>query len=574
MAAKLLPPPKSGRINLITMELTGAQLLLESLKKEGVEVIFGLPGGQALPMYDALYHEKEIRHILVRHEQGAGHAADGYARASGKVGVCLATSGPGATNLVTAIANANMDSIPMVAITGQVGTQLLGSDAFQEVDITGITLPITKHSYLVKDVSTIPAIVKEAFHIANTGRKGPVLIDMPRDMQTAKAEFVWPEKVSLPSYKPNYHGHPKQISAAAKEIERSRRPVIYAGGGVISSNASEALFKLAEKIQAPVTTTLLGKGAFPETHDLSLGMLGMHGTKYANFAITECDLLIAVGARFDDRVTGRISHFAPNARIIHIDIDPAEIGKIVSIHIPIVGDVKNVLAALEKAVEEKKDHQEWIDLVKSWKKQFPLCFKNDGLKPQHVIEEIYRLTNGDAIIATEVGQHQMWAAMHYKYTKPRTFITSGGLGTMGFGFPSSIGAQVACPDKQVIVIAGDGSIQMNIQELNTAVNNKLPIIIAILNNSYLGMVRQWQELLYGKRYSSVDLDNNPDFIKIAQAYGANAIRVTKIEEVEAALKNAMATKDRPTVIDFVVEKEENVFPFVPPGQPINEMLVD
>ncbi|MFA5103643.1 MAG: biosynthetic-type acetolactate synthase large subunit [Candidatus Margulisiibacteriota bacterium] len=557
------------------MELTGAQALLESLKKEGVEVIFGLPGGQTLPLYDALYSEKGIRHILVRHEQGAGHAADGYARATGKVGVCLATSGPGATNLVTAIANAHMDSIPMVAITGQVGTSFLGKDSFQEVDITGITLPITKHNYLIKSAEQIPIVVKEAFHIASTGRPGPVLIDIPKNLQLAKIDFKYPDSISMPAYKPTYHGHPKQIAAAVKLIDKAQKPVIYAGGGVILSDASKELLELATKISAPVTTTLLGKGAFPETHPLSLGMLGMHGTVYANYAITECDLLIAVGARFDDRVTGRIEHFAPKAKVIHIDIDPAEIGKNVSVDVPIVGDVKNVLCALNNHIKQKDSHSEWVAQVLAWKEKHPLCYKsNGGLKPQAVIEEIYRITNGEAIIVTEVGQHQMWAAQYYKYTVPRTFISSGGLGTMGFGLPAAMGAQVGKPDKIVVDIAGDGSVQMNIQELNTMVNNKLPVIVAIMNNQYLGMVRQWQELLHGRRYSHVDLDNNPDFVEIADAYGAQAFRVDKFENVEKALKKAIAKRDGPTVIEFVVEREENVFPFVSPGQAINEMLVD
>ncbi len=557
------------------MELSGSDALLESLKREGVEVIFGLPGGQVLPIYDSLYNFKDIKHILVRHEQAAGHAADGYARATGKTGVCLATSGPGATNLVTAIANAHMDSIPMVAITGQVGTAFLGKDSFQEADITGITLPITKHNYLVKSTAEIPAVIKEAFHVASTGRKGPVLVDIPKDIQIKKAEFVYPEKISMPAYKPTYHGHPKQIAAAAKLIGSSEKPMIYAGGGVIMSGAEKELLELAEMISAPVTTTLLGKGAFPETHHLSLGMLGMHGTVYANYSVTECDLLIAVGARFDDRVTGHIDHFAPKAKVIHIDIDPAEIGKNVGVDVPIVGDVKNVLKALIKQLSKKEQQTPWLEQVLGWKDKHPLCFKNDGsLKPQQVIEKIYEATSGEAIITTEVGQNQMWAAQFYRYTKPRTFITSGGLGTMGFGFPAAIGAQVGCPGKVVIDIAGDGSIQMNIQELNTAVNNKLPVIIAILNNGYLGMVRQWQELLHGRRYSHTDLNNNPDFLKIAEAYGALGIRVHKLEEVVPAMKRAIANRERPTVIDFVIAREENVFPFVPAGQPINEMIVD
>jgi acetolactate synthase I/II/III large subunit len=569
---------KFDKIHIIgenMVELTGAQALLESLKKEGVEVIFGLPGGSTLPLYDALFAEKGIRHILVRHEQGAGHAADGYARVTGKVGVCLATSGPGATNLVTAIANAHMDSVPMVAITGQVASPLLGRDSFQEVDITGITLPITKHNYLVKRPEDIPDTVKEAFHIASTGRPGPVLIDIPKDMQMKKIDFKYPESISMPAYKPTYHGHPKQISAAAKLIDDSKKPMIYAGGGAVNAGANAELLELATKISAPVTTTLMGKGAFPETNRLSLGMLGMHGTVYANYAVTECDLLIAVGARFDDRVTGRIEHFAPNARVIHIDIDPAEIGKNVSVDVPIVGDVKNVLCALNSRRKQKDPGSEWVAKVMAWKEKHPLCYKNNGtLKPQFVIEEIDRITGGDAIICTEVGQNQMWAAQHFRYTKPRTFVSSGGLGTMGFGLPAAMGAQVGCPDKLVFNIAGDGSIQMNIQELNTLVNNKLPVIVVILNNQYLGMVRQWQELLHGRRYSHTDLDNNPDFVKIAQAYGAQAIRVEKPEEVEKALKKAIAKRDCPTVIDFVVAREENVFPFVPAGQAINEMLVD
>ncbi len=557
------------------MEISGAQALLESLKKEKVEVIFGLPGGSTLPIYDALYNEKQIKHILTRHEQAAGHAADGYARATGKVGVCMATSGPGATNLVTAIATAYMDSIPMIAITGQVGTSFLGRDSFQEVDITGITMPITKHNYLVKKASDIPKIVKEAFYIASTGRPGPVLIDIPKNLQFEKIEFHYPETIKMPAYKPTYHGHPKQISAAAELINKSSKPMIYAGGGVINSGASKELFELAIKIYAPVTTTLMGKGAFPETHPLSLGMLGMHGTVYANYAVTECDLIIAIGARFDDRVTGRIEHFAPNAKVIHIDIDPAEIGKNVAVDLPIVGDVKNVLKSLLKHVEQKDMQSEWIAKVMSWKNTHPLCYKSNGdLKPQFIIEQIYKVTKGDAIIVTEVGQHQMWASMYYKYTTPRTFITSGGLGTMGYGLPAAMGAQIGRPDKIVFDIAGDGSVQMNIQELNTLVNNKLPVIIAIMNNRYLGMVRQWQELLHGRRYSHTDLDNDPDFVKVAQAYGAFAIRVEKNEDVEPALIKAIENRNGPTVIDFIINREENVFPFVAPGQAINEMLVD
>jgi len=557
------------------MELTGAQAMLECLKKEGVHTIFGYPGGQILPFYDALYSEKAIRHILVRHEQGAAHAADGFARATGQVGVCVATSGPGATNLVTGIATAYMDSIPMVAITGQVATSLLGRDSFQEADITGITVPITKHNYLIKNIDDLPRIFKEAFHIARTGRPGPVLIDIPRDVQNAKINFKYPEKAEIPSYKPKYEGHPKQIVAAAKAIAASKRPLIYAGGGVISSNAAKELTELALKCKVPVTTTLMGRGAFPDTNDMSLGMLGMHGTVYANYAVQECDLLIAIGARFDDRVTGHIAKFAPKAKHIHIDIDPAEIGKNVRIDIPIVGDVKTVLKELVEKVAVKDDHAAWLDQVMEWKRKYPLSYKNNGtIKPQYVIEQIYDVTKGDAILTTEVGQNQMWASMFFKFIKPRTFITSGGLGTMGYGFPAAIGAQVGCPDKLVFDIAGDGSIQMNIQEMTTAVNNKLPVKIIVLNNSYLGMVRQWQEILYEKRYSSVDLEANPDLVKVAEAYGAAGIRVTRIEEVRSAIEESLKIKDRPTLIDFRVAREENVLPFVPPGQALNEMLVD
>lgn len=558
------------------MEITGAQALLESLKNEGVDIIFGYPGGQVLPLYDAMYSFKEIKHILVRHEQGAAHMADGYARATGKVGVCVATSGPGATNLVTGIANAQMDSIPLIAITGQVSTALLGRDSFQEADITGITMPITKHNYLAKDVADLPRMVKEAFFIARTGRPGPVLIDIPKDVFTHKLKYKYPETIDLPSYKPKIEGHPKQISAAVKAIQAAKRPIIYAGGGVISAGASRELKELAEKCNLPVTTTLMGKGAFPETHELSLGMLGMHGTAYANYAVTECDLLIAVGARFDDRVTGHVAKFAPNARIIHIDVDPAEIGKNVRVDIPIVGDVQQVLKALNDKVGAKEKHAPWVEQIEEWKKKYPLAYKKDGgLKPQYIIERIYELTKDRAtIITTEVGQNQMWSAQFYKFSRPRSWISSGGLGTMGFGFPAAIGAQFGRPEALVIDIAGDGSIQMNIQELTTAVNHKLPIKICVLNNSFLGMVRQWQELIYERHYSHTNLCNNPDLVKVAEAFGAVGLRATKPEEVGPTLEKAFAVNDRPVLIDFVIAKEENVFPFVPPGQAINEMIID
>jgi acetolactate synthase-1/2/3 large subunit len=557
------------------MELTGAQAILECLKKEGVKIIFGYPGGSVLPLYDALYYEKELKHILVRHEQGAAHAADGFARATGDVGVCVATSGPGATNLVTGIATAYMDSIPIVAITGQVGTAFIGRDSFQEADITGITIPITKHNYLIKDTKDIPRIFKEAFYIARSGRPGPVLIDIPKDLQMNKLNFKYPDKIDIPSYKPKHEGHPKQIAAAAKAIMASKRPLIYSGGGVIASGAAKELTDLAIKCNIPVTTTLLGKGGFPETNKLSLGMPGMHGTVYANYSIQECDLLIAIGARFDDRVTGHIAKFAPKARHIHIDIDPAEIGKNVKVDIPIVGDVKTVLKALIEKVAAKDDHTAWLAQVEEWKNKYPLSYKKTNeIKPEYVVEQIYEATKGEAIITTEVGQNQMWASQYYKFTKPRTMISSGGLGTMGYGMPAAIGAQFGCPDKIVFDIAGDGSIQMNIQELTTAVNNKLPIKIAVLDNSYLGMVRQWQEIIHGKRYSQTDLEGNPDLVKIAEAYGAKGIRVEKIEDVRPAIEESLKIKDRPTLIDFKVAREENVFPFVPAGQALNEMLVD
>ncbi|MFH1856336.1 MAG: biosynthetic-type acetolactate synthase large subunit [Candidatus Omnitrophota bacterium] len=551
------------------MKMTGAQILVESLIKEKVEYIFGYPGGSLLPIMDKLYDYK-IKFILTGHEQGAAHAADGYARATGKVGVCMATSGPGATNLVTGIATANMDSVPMVAITGQVKTSLIGNDAFQEADVTGITRPITKHNYLVKDVKDMARIIKEAFHIASTGRPGPVVIDVPVDVTMHEGEFNYPDKVDLRSYKPTYEGHPGQIKKAAKFIMESKRPVIYAGGGVVISGAADLLKELAEKGNIPVTTTLLGLGGFPGTHPLFLGMLGMHGTAYANYAVMDADLIIAIGSRFDDRVTGKLDAFAPSAKIIHIDIDPTAISKNIPVDIPIVGDVKEILKKLNPLIG-KVDTGAWLKQIDMWKEKHPLSYKQNGkLKPQFIIEQIYEVTKGEAIITTEVGQNQMWAAQWYKYTKPRTFISSGGLGTMGYGFPAAIGAQFGCPDKIVFDIAGDGSIQMNIQELSTAVNNKLPVKVAILNNGYLGMVRQWQELFYKKRYAYTGL-KNPDFVKLAESYGAVGIRVTKKEEVKPALEKALSVKG-PVFLDFVIEEEENVFPMVPAGEAINRMI--
>jgi acetolactate synthase-1/2/3 large subunit len=552
------------------MKLKGAKILVESLIKEGVEVIFGYPGGQVLPIFDALY-DAPIKFILPRHEQAAAHAADGYSRATGKVGVCMATSGPGATNLTTGIATAYMDSIPLVAITGQVKTFLIGNDAFQEADVTGITRPITKHNYLVKDIKDLARIVREAFHIASTGRPGPVLIDIPSDIQQQETEFVWPQNIDIRGYRPTYFGHPGQIKKAAKLIAQAKKPILYAGGGIITSGAHLQLKDLAEKIQAPVAMTLMGLGGFPGNHELSLGMLGMHGTAYANHAITESDLIIAVGARFDDRVTGRLDAFAPGAKIIHIDIDPSSISKNVNVHIPIVGDAKNILGQLLEEIKKVPDTADWLKTIESWKKKYPLVYKHKNkISPQYVIEQIYELTKGEAIITTEVGQNQMWAAQWYKYLYPRTFISSGGLGTMGFGFPAAMGAKLGCPERQVFDIAGDGSIQMNIQELATCVCNKINVKVIILNNGYLGMVRQWQELFYKKRYSYTCI-SGPDFVKLAESYGAVGIRVTKKEEVCKALEKTIAL-DNVVFVDFHIEPEENVFPMVPAGEAINRMI--
>ena len=553
------------------MKMNGAKILIESLKREGVEVIFGYPGGQVLPIFDALY-DADVKFILTRHEQGAAHAADGYSRATGKVGVCLATSGPGATNLTTGIANAYMDSIPMIAITGQVKSFLIGNDAFQEADITGVTRSITKHNYLVKDVKNLAQTIREAFYIASSGRPGPVLIDIPSDIQQQETEFIWPEEIEIRSYKPTCFGHPGQIKRAAKLIASAKKPLIYAGGGIITSGAHHELKKLTEKINAPITWTLMGIGCFPATHKLSLGMLGMHGTAYANHAIMEADLILACGARFDDRVTGRLDKFAPYAKVIHIDIDPTSISKNVRVDIPIVGDAKNILGQLIEDINKLPDTAEWLETVESWKKKYPLKYedKKDIIKPQYVVEQIDEATKGKAIITTEVGQNQMWAAQWYKYDYPRTFISSGGLGTMGFGFPAAMGAKIGMPDKIVFDIAGDGSIQMNIQELATCVCNKINVKVAILNNGYLGMVRQWQELFYKKRYSYTTL-TNPDFVKLAESYGAVGIRVTKKEDVREAIEKAISI-DNVVFIDFKVEGEENVFPMVPAGEALNRMI--
>jgi acetolactate synthase-1/2/3 large subunit len=553
---------------------TGAKILIESLLHEGVDTIFGYPGGTVLPIYDELF-DSSLRHILVRHEQAAIHAADGYARASGKVGVCLATSGPGACNLVTGIATAYMDSVPVVAITGQVPTTLLGNDAFQESDITGITLPITKHSYLVNSASELGRIVHEAFYIAGTGRMGPVLIDIPKDVQTefASEPETVPDKMVIRGYQPTVQGHPRQIEKAVSMISAAERPVIYAGGGVIASGGAAELVRFAEIMMIPVTTTLMGLGAIPAHHPLNLGMLGMHGTQSANYAVTECDLLISVGARFDDRVTGKIESFAPNAHIIHIDIDPAEIGKNKAVDLPIVGDVKQVLAEINLKLTEKRARSPWNDRLAVWKQQStPSAAADNGLLiPQFVVRTLSDILNEDGIIVTEVGQNQMWAAQYYAFTRPRQWITSGGLGTMGYGFPAAIGASIACPNKTVVDIAGDGSIQMNIQELATVVQYNIPVKIMILNNQYLGMVRQWQELFYDRRYSYTEL-TPVDFVAIAKAYGVPGICVTDPADVKDAIQESLAY-DGPFLLDFRIEREENVMPMVPAGAAINEMIL-
>ncbi|MGI5838731.1 MAG: biosynthetic-type acetolactate synthase large subunit [bacterium] len=552
--------------------MTGAEILVKCLEAEGVDTVFGYPGGQMIPLHDVLY-DAPIRHILTRHEQGAAHAAEGYARATGKVGVCLATSGPGATNLVTGIADAYMDSVPLVAITGQVPVPMLGKDSFQEVDITGITLPVTKHNYLVKDVRDISRIVHEAFHIARSGRPGPVLIDFPKDVAVACGEYTAPETVNLVVGSAKSGGCKAQIRAAAAAIEQAGKPVLYAGGGVVAGGASAALRELAEMRDIPVVSTLMGLGCFPGDHPLSLGMLGMHGTAYANYAVDEADLLIAVGVRFDDRVTGKVENFAARARIIHIDIDAAEIGKNVDVDIPLVGDLAVVLPELVAAVTPG-ENREWLERVAWLKTRFPLRYeRGDKLKPQYVIEKFYEATQGKALVVTEVGQHQMWAAQHYLYDAPRSFLSSGGLGTMGFGLPAAIGAQIGCPDRLVINISGDGSFQMNLQEMATAARYQLPIKVAILNNKYLGMVRQWQELFFRERYAFTDIADQPDFLKLAEAYGWVGLRVEREEDVAPAIEKALAVTDKPVLMDFRIDPQENVYPMIPAGGTVNDMLL-
>jgi acetolactate synthase-1/2/3 large subunit len=569
------------------MARKGADIVIETLKEEGVEYIFGHPGGAIMEVYDALYRDGTIKHILTRHEQGAGHMAEGYAKATGKVGVAMSTSGPGATNLVTAIADAYMDSVPVVFITGQVPTHLIGNDAFQEVDIVGITRPITKHNFLVKRIEDLPLIIRQAFYIARTGRPGPVLVDIPKDITQKLSDVKIPSldevKSSLPGYKPHTEGNSQQIKRAAKLIMSAKRPVLYVGGGAVQSEAQDELIELAELMNIPVTTTNMGKGAFPELHPLALHMLGMHGTYYANMAVYNCDLLIAVGARFDDRVTGKIEEFAPQASIIHIDIDPASISKNIVVDVPIVGDVKVVLRKLIQEIKREgaklvfpEERHNWIRQIEKWKKLHPLTYRNSEkvIKPQYVIEEIWKATKGDAIIATGVGQHQMWAAMFYKYSYPRQFINSGGLGTMGFGLPAGIGAKIGRPEKEVFVIDGDGSFMMTMQELITAVQYKVPVKIAIINNGYLGMVRQWQELFYEKRYSEVDLSVQPDFVKLAEACGAIGFRAEKPNQVREIIEEAMKIQDKPVLLDFHVDREENVLPMVPAGKSYREMILE
>ncbi|MDP3017753.1 MAG: biosynthetic-type acetolactate synthase large subunit, partial [Deltaproteobacteria bacterium] len=551
------------------MKKTGSQIIVECLKKEGVDTLFNYPGGAVLPLFDELA-SAPFHQVLVRHEQAAVHAADGYARASGKVGVVVVTSGPGATNTVTGIATAYMDSIPIVILTGQIPTCLIGNDAFQEADIVGITRPCTKHNYLVKEIKDLSRILKEAFYIARSGRPGPVLIDLPKDILVDSAEFKYPEKISIRGYRPTLEGHPGQIQRAIHLILKSKRLLLYVGGGIISSNASKELFHLSEKLGIPVTMTLMGLGGFPGNHPLSLGMLGMHGTYRANMAVMESDLLIAVGARFDDRVTGKLESFAPQAKVIHIDIDPTSISKNVRVDLPIVGDCKRILSKILSLLENEETHSfreglhKWHRQIENWKAIYDMNYQQEQIiKPQYVIEKMDELTGGEAILTTEVGQNQMWAAQYYKYLKPRTFLTSGGLGTMGYGLPAAIGAQVAFPNRLVIGISGDGSFQMNSQELATAVQYRLPIKVAILNNGYLGMVRQWQEFFYGKRYASSSLEGvSPDFVKLAEAYGAVGLRATKPEEVIPVLKKAFSIPE-PVVIDFVIDPEENVYPMVP-----------
>ncbi|MCL0044013.1 biosynthetic-type acetolactate synthase large subunit [Dehalococcoidia bacterium] len=554
------------------MKLTGSQMVCESLIREGVDVVFGLPGGAILPLYQTMPQYPQIKHILVRHEQGAAMAADGYYRASGRVGVALATSGPGATNLVTGIATAMMDSSALVAITGQVARAAIGKDAFQETDTTGVTLPITKHNYLVMRAADIPRVIHEAFYIASSGRPGPVLVDIPKDVLTEQADYVYSETIDLPGYNPTLEGHPTQIKKAARLIKESKRPVILAGHGVILSQAYAELKELAEKAQIPVITTLLGLSSFPETHVLSVGMPGMHGVAYASLAIDRADLVVSLGARFDDRVTGRVSSFAPKAKIIHIDIDPSAIGQNIKTHVPIVGDVRRVLHVLNQEIAPAA-HIEWLDEIERLRLKHPSLrlHEKSKLTQQYIIKQLSDMTQGNAIIVTGVGQHQMWAAQHYTFTKANTFITSGGLGSMGFEVPAAMGAQVACPDATVWSIAGDGGFQMTMAELATMVENRIPVKFALMNNHFLGMVRQWQHLFYQDTFYATQYTGNPDFVKLAEAFGMLGIRVTDNTQVAPAIQDAMAY-DGPALLDFIVDPEENVYPMIPPGESVRELI--
>ena len=560
------------------MRTTGAKALVAELNSQGMHVAFGIPGGVLIPLFDELLAAEkrgDLHTILVRHEQGAAHMADGFARASGRVGLCIATSGPGATNLVTGIATAYMDSVPILALTGQVRTASIGTDAFQEADIFGITMPIVKHNYLVKSAADVPQILVNALHIASTGRPGPVLVDLPMDVATGEFEYVAPTGPDLPGYRPTVKGNARTIRRAAEVIAQAKRPLLYLGGGVILSNASDQARQLAEKLNLPTFTTLLGKGAFPETHTLALGMAGMHGCAYANLAVAECDLLIALGARFDDRITGNLAKFAPTAGVVHIDVDPAEIGKNVPVTVPIVGDCKSVLQDLIPLLKARAE-DEWNRRCQELKETYPLRYEHSDevIMPQLVVEQLYRATKGDAIVVTGVGQHQMWSAQYYRCTRPRQFLSSGGLGTMGYALPAAIGAQVACPDALVLAIDGDGSFQMNSQELATAVQEHLPVKVAILNNGYLGMVRQWQDMFYDKRYSGVDLAASPDFVKLAEAYGAVGLRAERPEEVPEVIEKALKVEDRPCVMDFRVAREANVMPMIPAGKSVDEMRIE
>lgn len=560
----------------VSEKLFGADIFFECLKREKVEYIFGYPGGAVLKIYEHLYDVDFLKHILVRHEQGAVHAAEGYAKASGKVGVVLVTSGPGATNTVTGIADAYMDSVPIVVFTGQVSSHLIGNDAFQEADIIGITRPITKHSFLVRDVRELASTIKKAFYIASTGRPGPVVVDLPKDVINSKCEFVYPEVIDVRGYKPTYKGNGNQIKKASEIIRKAKRPLLYVGGGVISSGGSEELKVFATENNLPVTMTLQGLGAFPGTHPLSLGMLGMHGTYWANRAVDNCDVLVSLGARFDDRVTGKVETFCLNAYKIHVDIDPTAIDKNVVVDLPIVGDVKHVLAELAAEMTSPPDTSDWIKQITSWKEECPLDYENkDGrLRTEYVIERISEITKGEAVVVTDVGQHQMWTAQYYKYNHPRSNITSGGLGTMGFSLPAAVGASFAVKDRPIVSISGDGGIQMNIQELVTAVSNKLPLKIFIINNSFLGMVRQWQELFHKEKYSFTDLGaTNPDFVKVGEAFGIESYSTTDPKEVDVLLDKAFSINDRPVLVEFRVVKEDMVFPMIPSGASISDMMV-